>query len=104
MAASSLEEVKKHSKIYWIAGSTLLVLTAFTVYVSYFEVAVGLAVLIALLIAFVKGSLVAGYFMHLKAEKKFIYLVLGFTVIFFLLLIAFPLVDYLDNAGVANVP
>jgi len=36
-------------------------------------------IIVALIIATVKGSLVAGYFMHLFSEKKLIYMVLALT-------------------------
>ena len=39
--------------------------------------------MLALVIAGVKGFLVAGYFMHLVTEKKLIYTVLAFTAFFF---------------------
>lgn len=43
-----------------------------------------LTVLVALIIASVKASLVAGWFMHLASEQKMIYAILGFTAFFFL--------------------
>jgi cytochrome c oxidase subunit 4 len=43
-----------------------------------------LTVLVALVIAGVKASLVAGWFMHLSSEKKMIYAILAFTAFFFL--------------------
>jgi caa(3)-type oxidase subunit IV len=49
-----------------------------------------IAVPVALFIALVKGSLVAGYFMHLISEKKLIYAVLVLTVVFFAALLALP--------------
>ena len=48
------------------------------------------AVTVALLVATIKGSLVACYFMHLISEKKLIYAVLGLTVAFFVALLALP--------------
>ena len=49
-----------------------------------------MAVTVALLVATVKGSLVACYFMHLISEKKLIYAVLVLTVVFFVALLALP--------------
>lgn len=43
-----------------------------------------LTVLVALIIATAKASLVAGWFMHLANEQKMIYVILAFTVFFFL--------------------
>jgi cytochrome c oxidase subunit 4 len=42
-----------------------------------------LTILVALVIATIKASLVAGWFMHLAHEKKLIYTILGFTAFFF---------------------
>jgi len=49
-------------------------------------------VTIALIVATIKGSLVACYFMHLISEKKLIYAVLALTVVFFIALLALPVV------------
>ena len=46
--------------------------------------AVPIAVTVALLVATVKGSLVACYFMHLISEKTLILAVLLLTVVFFI--------------------
>lgn len=43
-----------------------------------------LTVLVALAIATVKASLVAGWFMHLASEQRMIYAILGITTFFFL--------------------
>jgi cytochrome c oxidase subunit 4 len=43
-----------------------------------------LTVLVALIIASVKASLVAAWFMHLASEQRMIYAILGFTAFFFI--------------------
>jgi cytochrome c oxidase subunit IV len=58
------------------------VLTVWASFIHFGSPAVNVAV--ALVIASVKASLVAGYFMHLISERKMIYCVLGFTAIFFI--------------------
>lgn len=45
-----------------------------------------LTVLVALVIASVKASLVAGWFMHLASEQRLIYAILGFTAFFFIVM------------------
>ena len=65
------------------AGGALAVLTALTVAVGYLSLPIVPAVILGLSIATVKGGLVAGYFMHLLSEKQVIYVVLAFTVVFF---------------------
>lgn len=47
-----------------------------------------LTVLVALIIASVKASLVAGWFMHLASEQRMIYAILGFTAFFFVAMMA----------------
>ena len=49
-----------------------------------------IAVSVALLVATMKGTLVACYFMHLISEKKLIYAVLAITAVFFVALLALP--------------
>ena len=55
------------------------------------------AVTVALIVATVKGSLVACYFMHLISEQKLIYAVLGLTVVFFVVLVALPVLTVSDG-------
>ncbi len=71
--------------IYLVVWGGLVLLTGVTVAVSYVNLGV-MNVVVALLIASAKASLVALYFMHLKSERR---LVWGFalTPIFFLVLI-----------------
>ena len=51
----------------------------------------------ALLVATIKGSLVACYFMHLISEKKLIYAVLALTAAFFVVLLALPVLTVHDG-------
>ena len=64
---------------------------------AYITVFVSLAVLVALVIATFKGSLVAAVFMHLRAERKMIYWVLVLTVIFFIVLMSIPSISQWDQ-------
>lgn len=83
-------DIQKEVKRYIAVFVALLVLTMVTVAASYLRLNIVGAVTLALMIATVKASLVACYFMHLISEKKMIYLILGFTVIFFLGLLFLP--------------
>jgi cytochrome c oxidase subunit 4 len=67
-----------------------MVLTVVTVAVSRLHLSVPIAVAVALLVATVKGTLVACYFMHLVSEKKLIYAVLVLTAVFFVALLFLP--------------
>ena len=97
--SGSAEEVKKHLKLYWTIGGTLLVLTVVTVTVSYVDFAVPLAITVALIIAATKGSLVASYFMHLVGERRGIYATLLLTAFFFLVLLFLPILGHMDRVG-----
>ena len=74
-----------------------MALTIVTVAVSYLHLPLPMAVTVALLVATVKGSLVACYFMHLISEEKLIYAVLGLTAVFFVVLLALPVVTVNDG-------
>jgi cytochrome c oxidase subunit 4 len=87
-------DIDKHVRVYITVFVALMVLTIVTVAVSYLHLSVPVAVTVALLVATVKGSLVACYFMHLISEKKLIYAVLVLTVVFFAALLALPVVTH----------
>jgi len=78
------DHVAKHVRIYLTVFIALLIGTMVTVgmYYIHFE-SMTLTIIIALFIATVKASLVAGFFMHLVSEKKSIYTVLTVTAFFF---------------------
>ena len=93
----SAADIDRHVRVYITVFVALMALTLITVTVSYLHLPVAMAVTVALLIATVKGSLVACYFMHLISEKKLIYAVLGVTVIFFVALLALPVLTVRDG-------
>ncbi len=82
--AHSHEAIKKHNKVYVAIFVALLVGTVVTVWLNYFHFdSVALTVSIALFVATIKASLVAGFFMHLVSEKKAIYAMLAATFFLF---------------------
>ena len=87
-------DIDKHVRVYITVFVALMVLTVVTVAISRLHLSVPIAVTVALFVAIVKGSLVAGYFMHLVSEKKLIYAVLGLTVAFFVALMALPVLTH----------
>ena len=94
------EHIKREVRVYLLVFCSLAVLTGATVAARYFfDLPMGYAIAVALAIACIKGTLVAGFFMHLLSEKKLIYAVLALTVIFFALLIWLPLHDIADKMG-----
>ncbi len=85
-------DIDKHVRVYIIVFVALMALTLVTVAVSYVHLPTKIAISVALLVATIKGSLVACYFMHLISEKKLILAVLVVTAIFFVALLALPAV------------
>jgi cytochrome c oxidase subunit IV len=92
-------DVDKHVKTYIIVFVSLLALTLVTVAVSYLHLPLAPTVAVALLIASVKGTLVACYFMHLISEKKLILVVMAFTVLFFLFMLLGPWLTEINEIG-----
>jgi cytochrome c oxidase subunit 4 len=90
MTGDHAVDIDKHVRVYITVFVALMVLTIITVAVSYLDLAIPLAVTVALFVATIKGALVAGYFMHLVSEKKLIYAVLALTLAFFVALMALP--------------
>ena len=87
-------DIDKHIKVYITVFVSLMVLTLVTVAVSYLHLSTPMAITVALIIATVKGGLVASYFMHLVSEKKLIYAVMALTVAFFFVLLALPVLTH----------
>jgi cytochrome c oxidase subunit 4 len=96
-AHAAADDIRKHVKTYMMVFAALMVLTVVTVGVSYLHLGVQAAILVALAVATVKGSLVALYFMHLNHERKLIYYALALTAVFFVFLMIIPLATNLDK-------
>jgi cytochrome c oxidase subunit 4 len=97
MTTDHAVDIDKQVRIYITVFVTLMALTIVTVAVSRYHLPVPIAVSVALLVAIVKGSLVACYFMHLISEKKLIYAVLVLTGAFFIALLALPVLTVHDG-------
>jgi cytochrome c oxidase subunit IV len=82
--------IRRQTKVYVAIFAALAMLTIITVTASYLHLSTPLTITVALLIASIKGSLVAAYFMHLISERKAIYSILILTVIFFIVLMFVP--------------
>jgi cytochrome c oxidase subunit 4 len=94
MTGDHAADIDRHVRIYITVFVALMVLTVVTVAVSRLHLSVPVAVTVALLVATIKGALVACYFMHLISEKKLIYAVLVLTAVFFAALLALPVVTH----------
>jgi cytochrome c oxidase subunit IV len=90
-------EIDRHVKVYITVFVALMALTIITVAISYLDLPTVPAVALALIVALIKGSLVAGFFMHLISEKKLIVWVLALTVFFFLFVLLGPFFTDLDQ-------
>ena|SRR5947208_1377327 len=93
----SPEAIRRQTKLYIMVFASLMALTVITVAVSYLHLQPPLAILVALMIAAIKGSMVAAYFMHLISEKKAIYAILALTVAFFVVLMLMPSLSHWDQ-------
>ena len=97
LASDHAADIDKHVRVYITVFVALMVLTIITVAVSYIHLPLAMAVTVALIVATVKGSLVACYFMHLISEKKLIIAVLVLTVAFFVPLLALPVLTHANG-------
>ena len=96
---SDAASVKSSVRRYMMIGALLLLFTGITVAANQVHLAVPLAVTVALIIATMKGSMVAAVFMHLSQERKWIYGALLLTVVFFIVLMCLPIFTTMDNIG-----
>ncbi len=86
-------------KIYLGIGFALLALTAITITVSFIDLR-GWNVVVALIIASIKGSLVALYFMHLRYDKRFYSIVFTMGLLFLSIFIALTMFDTLRRGDI----
>ncbi len=93
----TVEEINKHVAKYKKVYLALMVLSAATVATHFFHPGVAVAITVALGIALIKGTMVAGYFMHLFDEKKIVFVVLAIMLIFFAVLMALPVLTNNDH-------
>ena len=89
-------DIDRQVRTYIIIFATLMALTFVTVAISRLDLPVPAAVALALVVASIKGGLVASYFMHLISERKLIYWVLWFTVSCFIAVLLLPLWSHFD--------
>ncbi len=89
-------DIDRQVRTYILVFGTLMALTIITVTISRLHLPIPAAIAVALIVALIKGGLVASYFMHLISERKLIYWVLGFTVACFFLVLLLPLWSHFD--------
>jgi cytochrome c oxidase subunit 4 len=96
-------DIQKHIRTYMMVFASLAALTVITVGISYMHLSTPAAITLALIVATVKGSLVALFFMHLVSEEKIIYWILGLTVSFFVVIMYLPTGWHVDLVRVNQV-
>ena len=70
MSGHGEEAIKKSVRTYLVVFTSLAALTVLTVAVSYLDISTGLAIMVALMIASVKASLVAMFFITTGAAAQ----------------------------------
>ncbi len=86
-------------KVYFAVGAALFVLTAITVGVSFIQFG-AFNMVIALLIAAVKATLVALFFMHLFYDNKFFGAILSISLLFVAVFIILTMYDTEKRAAI----
>ena len=86
-------------KLYLAVGFALLFLTFITVAVSFFHFG-GFNLVVAMLIATIKGSLVALFFMHLKYDNKLYLSIFVISLLFLGVFIVFTMFDTLNRGDI----
>ena len=104
MTSDHAADIDRTVRVYITVFVALMALTIITVAISRVHLPVPIAVTVALVVALIKGSLVACYFMHLISEKKVIYGVLALTVAFFIALLALPVLTVHDGYWIHEPP
>ncbi len=86
-------------KVYFLVWSALVVLTVVTVYVSYIDFGI-FNIVLAMVIASIKASIVALYFMHLKFEDSLTWVFALYPLSLLFLLIAMTMIDTFTRQNV----
>jgi cytochrome c oxidase subunit IV len=98
------EEHRQHvipSGIYVGIWATLMVLTGLTVFASFLELG-DWNIVLALVIATIKATLVMLFFMHLYYSSKLTKITMVAAIFFLFLLLALSMTDYLTRSWITN--
>ena len=90
ISESEAAHVREHLRVYVMVFVALAVLTVVTVAISYLQLSTAIAITVAMVVATVKGSLVALYFMHLVSEERVILYLLVLCAAFLVFLFVLP--------------
>ncbi len=95
--ADAHADVSKHVRVYWIVFGALIVGTTLTVVVANIDLGHTTNLVLALMIAAAKGTLVAAIFMHLKWERSAsVWISLGLCAVLFTVLMTLPVLTVND--------
>lgn len=81
-------------RVYFVIFLALLVGTALTAWVAFFDFPGPLNAVVALTIAVVKAALVVLYFMHMRYSSRLIWVVFGSALFWLAIMFALTLSDY----------
>ena len=98
------EEHRQHvipGGVYFGIWATLMFLTALTVFVSFIELH-DWNIVLALVIATIKGTLVVLFFMHLYYSSKLTKVTVIAAIFFLFLLLSLSMTDYLTRSWLTN--
>ncbi len=96
-------DISKHVRVYIMVFVALAIGTVITVAAARVDLGGHTNVIVALLIATVKATLVATIFMHLKWERSlWIWYSLGICAIFFAVLLALPVLTTNDHPALTR--
>lgn len=83
-------------RVYYLVFVTLILLTLVTVDVAFYNFGI-LNITIALLIATVKATIVAMYFMHLRYNPKLTWLFAGAGLLWLFIMFVLTIADYVTR-------
>ncbi len=92
------EQHSSSIKSYLLVFGALALLTGLTVLLSTMGLSHSTGIILAILIALTKCSLIVAFFMHLRFERKSIYFIL-FSALFFIAVLVFALIP---DIGIAS--
>jgi cytochrome c oxidase subunit 4 len=97
------EEHTVPARVYVTIFVALMVLTAVTVWVAFFDLGF-LNTFVAVSIAVIKATLVILYFMHVRYTSRLTQVIVSAGVFWLLILLTFTLADYFTRAWDSTVP
>jgi len=87
-------------KTYFAVFGSLLVLTVLTVLVSVIGLPAPASIIVAMVVAIIKATLVVLWFMHLKFDDRFYSLIFVISIFFLVLFFVFTSMDVLSRGQV----